>query len=125
MTVTMAGKVWAPPRPGAWEIELTHFPRASTKFVSEMFGENFMRGFAEGTKMYGILLSHLDFAVLNGFMYNAPRPVGAPLDAKGPPPKPIFKLLTWFHPEIRSRIKTSRTKRAEYRSPVLVSASRI
>ncbi|HVU00758.1 MAG TPA: PEP-utilizing enzyme [Polyangiaceae bacterium] len=104
----MAGKTWEPPRPGAWEIELTHFPKPLTTFVSEFFGDHFVRGFAEGTRMYGILLSHLDFAIVNGFMYNAPRPVGAPLDAKGPPPKPIFKLLTWLHPEIRGRIRTSK-----------------
>jgi phosphohistidine swiveling domain-containing protein len=109
MAISALGKVFDPPRPGAWSIDLTHFPRPTTKFASATFVEHFTRGFAEGTKMYGLLLDHLEQASINGFVYTAPRPVGAPLDAKGPPPKLIFKLLTWFHPEIRARIKTSRS----------------
>jgi phosphohistidine swiveling domain-containing protein len=108
MAITAFGKVFEPPRPGAWEIDLTHFPRPTTKFQTESFLGNFKRGFSEGTKMYGILLDHLDQAAINGFVYTAPRPVGAPLDAKGPPPKLIFKLLTWFHPELRGRIKAAK-----------------
>lgn len=64
-----------------------------------------MKGFAEATKTYGALLDHIELAVINGFMYSTPRPVGAPKDAKGTPPKAVFKLLTWFHPEIRRRNK--------------------
>lgn len=64
-----------------------------------------MKGFAEATKTYGVLLDHIELAIIDGFLYSAPRPVGAPKDAKGPPPKPVFKLLTWFHPEIRRRIR--------------------
>jgi rifampicin phosphotransferase len=64
-----------------------------------------MRGFKETTRHYGLLLDHLEMAVVNGFIYFAPRPVGAPKGAKGPPPKAIFKLLTVLHPEIRRRIK--------------------
>src|SRR6185295_2173286 len=41
--------------------------------------------------------------------YIAPRIVGAPRGAKGPPPRLIFKLLTRLHPEIRRRLKTCRT----------------
>lgn len=108
MSISALGKVFAPPRPGAWSIDLTHFPRPTTKFASATFIEHFTRGFAEGTKMYGLLLDHLEQASINGFVYTAPRPVGAPLDAKGPPPKAIFKLLTWFHPELRARIKTAK-----------------
>jgi rifampicin phosphotransferase len=107
MTGTAYGKTFEAPRPGAWEIDLTHFPRPSTKFVGDVFIANFGRGFAEGTKQDGLLLSHLDYAELHGFLYTAPRPVGAPESAKAPPPKPIFKLLTWLHPEIRQRIRTS------------------
>ena len=108
MATTAYGRVFEAPRPGAWEIDLTHFPRAMTNFSSGVFTSEFRRGMAEGTKMYGILLDHIEMVPIHGFMYGAPRPVGAPLDAKGPPPKPIFKLLTWLHPEIRRRIRTSK-----------------
>jgi pyruvate,water dikinase len=35
----------------------------------------------------------------------APRPVGAPKGAKGPPPRPVFELLRRVHPEIRRRVR--------------------
>ncbi|HEX2675643.1 MAG TPA: PEP-utilizing enzyme [Polyangiales bacterium] len=106
-TDTAYGKTFTPPRPGAWEIDLTHFPRPSTRFVGDVFIANFGRGFAEGTKQYGLLLDRMDYVELHGFLYGTPRPVGAPESAKGPPPKPIFKLLTWLHPEVRGRIRTA------------------
>jgi pyruvate,water dikinase len=64
-----------------------------------------MRGFKATTSHYGLLLDHLEAAMIDGFLYFAARPVGAPKSAKGPPPKPVFKLLTWLHPEIRRRIR--------------------
>jgi len=115
MTTTVYGKTFDIPRPGAWELDLTHFPRPATRYVGEVFIDNFIRGFGEGTRQYGLLLSHIDYYMLHGFMYSAPRPVGAPENAKGPPPKPIFKLLTWLHPEVRSRISTSRKALQERR----------
>jgi pyruvate,water dikinase len=108
MAATAYGRTFEAPRPGAWEIDLTHFPRATTRFVSEVFVKEFTRGFSEGTKMYGLLLDYIDYAELHGFMYSTPRPVGAPEDAKGPPPKAIFKLLSWLHPELRRRIARSK-----------------
>jgi rifampicin phosphotransferase len=108
MPITALGKVFDPPRPGAWEIDLTHFPRPATRFVSDVFMRNFGRGFAEGTKMYGLLLDRIEYAPLHGFMYSAIRPVGAPEGAKGPPPKAVFKLMSWLHPEMRRRIRRSK-----------------
>lgn len=110
---TAFGRTFTPPRPGAWETDLTHFPKPVTKFSAEELMSNFQRGFAEGTKLYGLLLDHLEQTVIHNVMYAAPRPVGAPLDAKGPPPKPIFKLLTWLHPETRRRIRASKVAIAE------------
>jgi pyruvate,water dikinase len=64
-----------------------------------------MRGFREGTRMYGVLLDYLDVAVVNRFIYTAPRAVGAPKGSKGPPPRLVFQILTRLHPEIRRRNK--------------------
>src|SRR5258706_275432 len=107
MTIAF-GKKFEPPRPGSSEIDLTHFPRPMSLVQQGLFLGHFARGFAEGTKMYGLLLDHLEGAAIHGFLYSAPRPVGAPLDAKGPPPKFIFKLLTMLHPEVRRRIRRSK-----------------
>ena len=104
----MVGGQFVPPSPGAWEIESTHFVRPVSRWMGELFPEAMMRGFKESTARYGALLSHLDVAIVNRFVYMCPRPVGAPKKAKGPPPKLVFKLLAKLHPEVRKRIARSR-----------------
>jgi phosphohistidine swiveling domain-containing protein len=94
-----------PPSPGAWEIERTHFTRPISRFAAAVFPANMKRGFSEATRAYGALLDHIELAAVNGIIYSAARAVGAPKDAKAPPPKPIFWLLQRLHPEIRRRIK--------------------
>jgi pyruvate,water dikinase len=79
--------------------------RPLSRWAGEVFVPNLKRGFQTFTPRYGVLLDHLEPAVINGFAYMCPRPVGAPKGAKGPPPKLIFKILTKLHPEIRRRIK--------------------
>jgi len=96
-----------PPSPGAWELEQTHVTKPPSVYFTTVLPGAMMRGFKEGTRHYGLLLDHLEIAVINRFVYIAARPVGAPKGAKGPPPRPIFKLLTLLHPEIRRRIRRS------------------
>lgn len=108
MNAVAYGRVFEPPRQGSWEIDLTHFPRPATRYGSELFIKSFTPGFAESTKLYGLLLQGLDYIDVNGFMYATRRAVGAPESSKGPPPKPVFKLLTLVHPEIRRRLSRSR-----------------
>jgi len=100
--------VFTPPSPGAWELEQTHVTKAPSIYFTSVFPGAMMRGFREGTRHYGLLLDYLEVAVINRFVFIAPRPVGAPKGSKGPPPKLIFTLLTRLHPEIRRRIARSR-----------------
>jgi rifampicin phosphotransferase len=102
----MADIEFTPPGPGVWELEQTHFSRPATRYGSSIFPRAISKGFGEGTKRYGLLLDTLDIRVVNDFVYNKFCPVGAPEGAKGPPPKFLFKLMTWLHPEMRRRIKT-------------------
>ena len=95
------------PGPGSWELEQTHFARPATRYVSAMFAEPLARGFGEGTKRYGLLLDTLKMRFVNDFCYGKFAGVGAPENASGPPPRPIFALLTRLHPEIRRRIATA------------------
>lgn len=97
------------PGPGSWELETTHVSRPMSRWLATIFPTHFSRGFAAGTKHYGLLLDTFEVAIINGFMYLCTRPVGAPKGAKGPPPKLVFKLLLLLHPEIRRRIRTGRT----------------
>jgi len=95
---------FVPPAPGSWELEQTHLTKPPSTFLGAIFPEAMVRGFKEGTRHYGALLSHLDVALVQRFVYVCPRPVGAPKAAKGPPPRPLFALLRRLHPEIRRRV---------------------
>lgn len=66
----MTPPTYSAPGPGTWEQDSTHFPRPLTPFVAEAFPGPFTRGFKEGTARYGLLVSHLEPAIINGFMYN-------------------------------------------------------
>lgn len=106
---TVADPTFAPPRAGVWFLDLTHFTRPATRFHAEVFPEQFVRGFGESLRRYGSLLDHLDNAFISGFWYFCPRPVGAPEDAVGHPPREVWDELASGHPEIRARLETSAT----------------
>ena len=108
MTV-VAEHTFAPPRPGAWFLDLTHFTRPATRFHAELFPEQMIAGFGEGLRRYGSLLEFLDAAFVNGFFYYCPRPVGAPQEAVGHPPREVWGELSQSQPEIRARLATSTT----------------
>jgi pyruvate,water dikinase len=67
----------------------------------------FPRGFQQGTRRYGLLLSHFEPAIVDGLVYMKTIPFGAPPNAKGPPPKIVFQLLTRLVPSFRKRIALS------------------
>jgi rifampicin phosphotransferase len=98
---------FTPPSPGCWELEATHLSRPITRWGTAVFPDAFSSGFRYSTSRYGLLLDYLEPAIINGFEYVCARPVGAPKSAKSHPPRLIFKLLTWLHPEIRRRIRRS------------------
>jgi pyruvate,water dikinase len=91
------------PGPGSWELEQTHFAKPATRYASAIIADPLARGFGEGTKRYGLLLDTLRMRFVNDFCYGKFVPVGAPDNAAGPPPRPLFMLLTRLHPEIRRR----------------------
>ena len=105
MRTPEATQTFTPPSPGSWELEQTHMTKPPSVLTAELWPQSMMRGFAEGTRHYGLLLDHLEVAVVNRFIYLAPRPVGAPKSAKGTPPRVVFELLRRLHPGIRQRIK--------------------
>ena len=74
-------------------------------FSAAIIPDAMMAGFKEGTRTYCLLLDHLEVAIINRFIYFAPRPVGAPKSAKGPPPRLVFEIMRRVHPEIRRRVR--------------------
>lgn len=103
--MTSASATFTPPSPGAWELEQTHITRPPSVFTAAVIPEPMMAGFKEGTRTYGLLLDHLEIAVINRFLYVAPRAVGAPKSAKGPPPRFVIEILRRIHPEVRRRVQ--------------------
>jgi len=101
----MAEMTFAAPDGGIWEQDATHFPRPVTRYLQEAFVEGFIKGFQAGTSCYGLMLDHIEPAFVNGFFYNKAVIVGAPPNAKGPPPKLMFKLVCLLHPAVRARLK--------------------
>jgi rifampicin phosphotransferase len=104
-----AEESFAPPAPGVWFLETTHWTRPVTRFHAELFPEPCRRGSGEGLRRYGSLLEYLDFAFVNGFPYYCPRLVGAPEDAVAHPPKEAWEEIAARDPEIRARLRTSET----------------
>mgnify|MGYP007062784718 CR=1 FL=1 len=74
----MAERTYEAPGPGTWEQDGTHFPRPITQYAFDVFREPFMRGFKDGTSRYGLLFSHLEPALVNGFFYNRAQNVAGP-----------------------------------------------
>jgi rifampicin phosphotransferase len=109
MTTVVAEKSFAPPGPGSWFLDPTHWTRPVTRFHAEIFPEAFKRGFAESLRRYGSLLEYLEFAFVSGFPYYRPQPVGAPEGIAEHPPKEVWDELAQTHSEIRSRLTTSAT----------------
>jgi pyruvate,water dikinase len=113
--IAMKANTWEAPGKGPWEIESAHFSRPLSRFVQRPYTEGAKRGFRAGAARYGLLLDHLDWQVVNGFMYLQPVAVGAPKGAMGPPPKPVLWLLARVHPQLRARIELSGRAFAERR----------
>jgi pyruvate,water dikinase len=93
------------PGPGSWALDAEHCERPHSRYVSDMFPPVFTEGFRAGMARYGSLLDTIEMRIVHGYAYVAVRPVGAPPDAKGTPPKPVFWLLTRLHPALRRRIR--------------------
>ena len=101
----MSEPVFEAPSPGSWARDDVHFARPVSGYFASVFPTAHIAGFKAGTKHYGLLLDFIDVAIIGGYFFSQPRPVGAPPGAKGPPPKLILQILSRIHPEIRRRTK--------------------
>ena len=92
MTI-VAEQTFAPPRPGSWFLDPTHWTRPVTRFQAEIFPEAFKRGFGESLRRYGSLLEYLEAGFVERVPVLLARPVGAPKEAVGHPPKEVWDEL--------------------------------
>ena len=102
-----APQEWAPPGPGTWLLDASHVPRPLCRFSAAVFPAAFMAGFHDTLARYGALIEFDDAAIVGGFLYNRLRPVGAPPDAAGPPPEPVFRQMLQDVPALRRRMATA------------------
>ncbi len=88
MTMTLEFRA---PDDHMWELDPVHQPRPWTRFMTELYGEPFARGFAAGTAEHGLLLDRRRIAFVHGFGYLS-------LDLVEPDriPERIGQLVTLF-----------------------------
>lgn len=96
--------LFAPPGPGAWELELGHHGRRP---LTGFLGGAYRRAFETGTTVllarYGLPLARVRAELVHGCMYLRPIGVGEGDEPSKPPPQLILKLLARIHPELRRR----------------------
>ena len=88
----MTERTYEAPGPGTWELDATHLSKPLTAYTASIFPDALVRGFKEGTARYGLFLSHLQPAIINGFSYMKPMLAFVPEEAPpGPPPDGFFE----------------------------------
>ena len=74
----IAGQLdWTVPKPGAWERD-DHVCKPLSKLGAELLLPAWDAGVRLLAQRGGLILSHADFAIMNGFMYYCIRPLGKP-----------------------------------------------
>lgn len=110
-----AAPTWPAPGPGTWVLDAGHVPRPLCRFTAWAMLRGAPLGFDEGFARFGTLVEHFDPAVVGGFLYQRMVPVGAPPDAAGTPPEPVFRRQLHEHPLLRERVATAEVVLAERR----------
>lgn len=105
----MTDVTWDGPGPGTWEFDASHATRPMGRCFDDLYADAFEQGFAEGFEGTGAPLETIKHATINGWPYLSPRPLGAPPEAKGPPPKWLMALLFTLVPSLRARKRRAST----------------
>jgi len=112
----MSTITFEPPGPGEWMLDTTHHGRRPTSgYLRDLSVEEFERGMAQLLARYGLPLVTVEGRLVNGCFYVRPKAIGEGAKASAPPPRPIMKVITRLHPELRRRNKTARAAWAERR----------
>ncbi len=98
-------KPFAKPSPGTWKLDASHCERPLPQIIEGIMKRGFESGFRKALENYGAPLDVIEVAEVNGFIYQCERPIGAPPEPNGLPPKALFKLMTLLHPRIRKRLR--------------------
>lgn len=99
--------VFAPPGPGRWELDRSHFPGGVTP-ISQWLMEGCPTANRKAMAILGVPAETVDVRFVNAFMYTRLRPLIRPdKPSASLPPLPLLKLATRLHPEMRRRAATA------------------
>ncbi len=101
------------PGPGAWTADRTHQQVPAPLLFQSTLSDAMTAGLRRGFASVGALLDTIEARFVHGWLYTAPRPLGAPPDATSTPPKLVFKALLMLHPALRRRVAVARRAWAE------------
>lgn len=101
------------PGPGTWTIDPSHVPRPLARYVVPLLTEPFRVGFTSTLTRYGSMLSEVVYCPVLGFMYAQIRPLGAPPEAVGHPPREVFEQILATSPEHQQRLAAAEAVWAE------------
>jgi pyruvate,water dikinase len=105
-TATTADVTWDPPRPGHWELDLSHCLGSMTPTMQYLQSTGIQTGMRELFALYGMPADTLDGRFVNGYFYTRLRPLLRPdKPAAKAPPAFVLKLAFKLHPELRRRAK--------------------
>ena len=99
---------FAPPGPGEWSLDRSHYPGGTTPIVQALIRQGFEGGFGRVFAEIGVPAERMDAAFVHGFMYTRLRPlIGADKPPRKPPPTPVLWAASRLHPAFRARTKAA------------------
>jgi phosphohistidine swiveling domain-containing protein len=99
---------FAAPGPGTWELDATHRGRRPiSPFLRDALIREAADGFTVVAERYGLPLSEVRAALVNGCLYFRVIGVGEGDKPSKTPPAWVMKVVTRVHPELRRRNRTA------------------
>jgi pyruvate,water dikinase len=96
-------------------LDASHCPHPISRFGGSVMPEGFRRGFSRSFERYGSMLDFVDCALVKSFVYVQVRPLGAPPEAAGHPPREVFDGILAESPAHQARCRTAEAVWAERR----------
>ncbi len=105
---------FAPPGPGHWALDRSHFTGATTPIVQEFITASMGAGTGRVFAELGAPVKETAAAFVNGYMYTRVVPlIRGDKPATKLPPLPVLKLVARVHPEFRRRARAAGRTLAE------------
>ncbi len=100
---------FAPPGPGQWALDRSHYPGGTTPISQWLIGESMAAGMEQVMAEIGAPVKRVEARFVNGFMYTRVWPlVGGDRPPRRLPPTPILRLVSHLHPAFRRRARQAR-----------------